>query len=213
MDANFWHQKWERNEIGFHRSTINPLLISHFNALALAKGSRVFLPLCGKTLDIGWLLANGYRVAGVELSEMAVRQLFIGLGITPQVTEQRNGMQYYQGENIDIFVGNLFDLSDEMLGAVDAIYDRAALVALPEAMRSQYAAHLLAITHTAPQLLICFEYDQTLMEGPPFSISAAEIQQHYASSYQLTLLARAAVPGGLKGQCAARENVWLLNKR
>lgn len=212
MDANFWHQKWERNEISFHCSTVNPLLISHFDALALAKGSRVFLPLCGKTLDIGWLLANGYRVAGVELSEMAVRQLFIGLGITPQVTEQRNGMQYYQGENIDIFVGNLFDLSDEMLGAVDAIYDRAALVALPEAMRSQYAAHLLAITHAAPQLLICFEYDQTLMEGPPFSISAAEIQQHYASSYQLTLLASAAVPGGLKRQCATWENVWLLNK-
>lgn len=209
MDANFWHQKWERNEIGFHRSTVNPQLINHFNALSLAENSRIFLPLCGKTLDIGWLLTHNIRVVGVELSEMAIRQLFIGLGIVPAVTEN-NGMQHYQAENIDIFAGDLFNLSGEMLGNVDAIYDRAALVALPGEMCHQYAAHLIAITHSAPQLLICFEYDQTLMPGPPFSISDTEIHQHYESSYELILLESEEVPGGLKGKCAAREKVWLL---
>lgn len=212
MDANFWHQKWEQNEIGFHRPTVNPLLISHFGALNLVKGSRIFLPLCGKTLDIGWLLANSYRVVGVELSEMAVRQLFIGLGVEPQVTKN-SGMQCYHAENIDIFVGDLFHLTATMLGPVDAIYDRAALVALPEAIRSRYTTHLMALTHKTPQLLICFEYDQTLLEGPPFSIGSAEIDRHYAASYELRLLESTEVSGGLKGECAARENVWLLKNR
>ncbi len=97
-----------------------------------------------------------------------------------------------------------------MIGSVDAIYDRAALVALPEEMRHRYTAHLMKITNKAPQLLICFEYDQTLMEGPPFSISDKEIDKHYSGSYNLTLILSADVSGGLKGKYLAKENVWLL---
>ncbi len=54
MQGNCWLQKWEKNEIGFHESEANPLLVEHFKELSLAKGSRIFLPLCGKTLDIAW---------------------------------------------------------------------------------------------------------------------------------------------------------------
>ena len=81
MDANFWHNKWANNEIAFHRSNANPLLVNNIKALALAEGSLIFIPLCGKTLDIAWLLSNGYRVAGVELVESAIKQLFAELGI------------------------------------------------------------------------------------------------------------------------------------
>lgn len=77
-------------------------------------------------------------------------------------------------------------------------------------MRDRYTAHLMTITHKAPQLLINYEYDQTLMAGPPFSISQAETQQHYGGSYDLTLISSMDMPGGLKGKCAAKENVWLL---
>lgn len=209
MDTHFWHQKWENNDIAFHQNTANPLLVDYFNALSLRKGSRVFLPLCGKTLDIPWLLANGYRVAGAELSKIAVGQLFAGLGLAPKITVI-GGIDHYSAENIDLFVGDIFDLSAKMLGPVDAVYDRAALVALPEEMRKRYTAHLLAITDKAPQLLICFEYDQNLMAGPPFSVSNEEVQQHYSGSYGLTLIASTTVPGGLKGKCPAQEHVWLL---
>ena len=99
-----------------------------------------------------------------------------------------------------------------MLGRVDAIYDRAALVALPEKMRNLYTAHLAEITNKAPQLLICYEYNQALMEGPPYSISNEEVIQHYRDKYDLTLIATPDVPGGLKGKCAAKENVWLLER-
>jgi len=211
MDANFWHSKWERNEIGFHTANANPLLIKHFDALALAPGSRIFLPLCGKTLDIHWLLAEGFRVAGAELSRMAVQQLFAELGVEPTVSRVGT-LDHYAAENIDIYVGDLFDLTSAELGPVDAIYDRAALVALPEAMRPRYTAHLTEIAGKAPQLLICFEYDPSQHEGPPFSIDGGEVRRHYEQRYSLTRLACVDVSGGLKGKCPAKESVWLLRK-
>lgn len=211
MDVNFWHQKWETNEIAFHQSEANPLLVKHFHALALAQGSRVFLPLCGKTLDISWLLANGYRVAGAELSKIAIDQLFAGLGMKPTISAL-GAVECYSAKGIDVYVGDLFDVSGTVLGPVDAIYDRAALVALPETMRTRYTAHLMEITDKAPQLLISYEYDQSAMEGPPFSVSNEEVRRHYGNHYEMTRLASTEVPGGLKGRCAATENVWLLRK-
>jgi len=167
MEPDFWHRRWEKNEIAFHESKVNPLLTACFDQLALPEGSCIFLPLCGKTLDISWLLAKGYRVAGAELSKMAIAQLFADLGIKPTITKAGKA-EHYRAPDIDIFVGDIFDLSAAMLGHINAVYDRAALVALPRKMRDRYAAHLMNITHKAPQLLICYDYDQSLMEGPPF---------------------------------------------
>ncbi len=212
MDPDFWHQKWERNDIGFHRAEANPLLVEYFGRLPARKGGRIFLPLCGKTLDIAWLLARGYRVAGAELSRTAVEQLFAGLGVEPGITETGEWSRY-SASGINIFVGDIFRLSGAALGPVDAVYDRAALVALPAEMRARYTAHLEEITAGAPQLLICYEYDQALAEGPPFSVSDEEVDRHYRAAYALTRLASVEVPGGLKGKCAAREKVWLLKGR
>ena len=209
MDTSFWLQRWETNNIGFHKSEVNPILVQYLKKLSLEEGSRVFVPLCGKTRDIAWLLSNGYRVAGAELIEMAVEQLFDELGVAPQISEA-GAVKHYSAQNIDIFVGNIFDVSGDRLGPVDAVYDRAALVALPEEMRHRYTAHLMEITSKASQLLISYEYDQTLMAGPPFSISNEEVNQHYKESYDITLVKSSNLPGGLKGKCAAQESVWLL---
>ena len=119
-------------------------------------------------------------------------------------------MRLYSAENIDIFVGDIFDLSAGMLGGVDAVYDRAALVAMPEQTRPRYAAHLVEITDGAPQLLVCYEYDQRLMDGPPFSVGQEEVKQLYSNNYDLKLIASIDVPGGLKGYSAVKESVWLL---
>jgi thiopurine S-methyltransferase len=209
MDASFWHQRWGNNDIPFHEREANPLLVKYFAALSLSKGSRVFVPLCGKTLDIHWLLSQGYRVAGAELSTIAIEQLFVELGMEPTVSSAGE-VDHYSATDIDIFVGDIFHVSREMLGPVDAIYDRAALVALPEELRKRYTVHVTAMTDNSPQLLICYEYDQSLMEGPPFSVSNEEVARHYKDKYDVTLMVSADVPGGLKGKCPARENVWLL---
>jgi thiopurine S-methyltransferase len=209
VDASFWHDKWQRNQIGFHEPQANPLLLAHFDSLSLRAGSRIFVPLCGKTLDINWLLARGQRVVGAELSEIAVQQLFAGLGVTPHATTVGK-LTRYSAADIDIFHGDIFDLSRGELGEVDAVYDRAALIALPELLRTRYARHLVQITNRAIQLLICVNYEQHLIAGPPFSVDAAEVARLYQGTYDLKLLGSVEVPGGLKGKCAAMEDVWLL---
>lgn len=212
MEPDFWHQRWAKNEIAFHEKNVNPLLRAHVQALSLPPDGRVLVPLCGKTLDIPWLLSQGWRVVGAELSPVAVRQLFDTLGVEPTVT-QAGPLERFQAEGLDLFVGDIFALTPQALGSVDAIYDRAALVALPAAMRLQYTAHLMMLTQKAPQLLICFDYDQSQLDGPPFCVNAEEVHRHYGDHYQVTLLSNTELPGGLKGRCAAQEQVWLLNQR
>ena len=211
MDPNFWHKRWEKNEIGFHQSAVNVLLSDHFSGLSLPQTSRVFVPLCGKTRDIAWLLSQGHRVVGVELSKLAVEELFVDLGVAPKISEQGELLRY-SAPGLEIFVGDIFELSGDLLGRVDAIYDRAALVAFPTEMRGRYGAHVAAITQLAPQFLICFEYDQAVMNGPPFSIDRQKVHDVYGAHYQIEPITNRDVAGGLKGKCPAQETVWHLVK-
>uniref|UniRef100_A0A2A4Z2U0 Thiopurine S-methyltransferase n=1 Tax=OCS116 cluster bacterium TaxID=2030921 RepID=A0A2A4Z2U0_9PROT len=207
MQADFWHKKWQDNKIGFHESAPNSLLTANFAKLNLAKASRIFLPLCGKTLDIAWLLSNEYQVVGAELSPMAIEQLFDQLKLEPHITTIGK-LQHYSATNIDIFVGDIFDLTNKMVGTIDAIYDRAALVALPETTRRHYTQHMIEISNNAPQLLICYEYDQSLRQGPPFSVSGEEIKSHYAKNYDIHLLEKSTAENAM----TAVENVWYLKQ-
>jgi len=210
MDPNFWHSRWENDQIGFHTKQANPLLVDFFAKLSIDKGSRVFVPLCGKTLDMHWLLNQGYHVIGAELSKKAIDQLFDELGIKPKISTI-DKLDHYSAEGIDIYVGDIFHLKGDMIGKIDAIYDRAALVALPLEMRKSYTNHLMKITNKAQQLLICFEYDQALMDGPPFSISEDEVKMHYEKYYSLQQLTKKTVEGGFRSGLPTTENVWLLN--
>ncbi|HSH85626.1 MAG TPA: thiopurine S-methyltransferase [Methylophilus sp.] len=210
MQHDFWHQRWQNQQIGFHLDAVNPLLAAHFQALNLQAGQRVFIPLCGKTLDIHWLLSQGIQVAGAELNQLAVDTLFAELGVTPTITEH-GSLRLYHAEHIDIFQGDFFTLDKGLLGDVDAVYDRAALIALPANMRIDYSQHLINLTASAPQLLISFHYDQSLIEGPPFNVSAEEVAAHYAQAYDIHLLADEILPTGLKGKFPAQEKLWFLN--
>jgi len=210
MEQEFWQTKWQARDIGFHKQHENPLLTQYLPHLKLQTGARIFLPLCGKTKDISWLNTQGYNIVGVELIETAVIELFEEMSVSPQI-EENSQFKIYQHNGITIFVGDFFQLTQSLLGPVDAIYDRAALVALPKLMRIDYVQHLIKITNMANQLLICFEYDQSKMGGPPFSINEDEIFNHY-SNYPPRLLTSQNVEGGLKQQCQSQENVWLLKK-
>lgn len=212
MDEIFWRQKWRTQSIPFHQQEANPLLTEHLGALSLAVGSRVFVPLCGKTRDMAWLLSQGYRVVGVEWVEVAVKQFFEEMGVEPNRSAD-GAMRRYRAEHVDLFAGDVFELTSEQLGPVDAVYDRAALVALPEDVRGRYAAHLQAITAYAPQLLLTYRYDPRQLDGPPFSIDAEEVDRHYGDTYDAERRASVAVPGGLKGVCPAAEEAWVLRRR
>ena len=188
MEHSFWHRRWQKNEIGFHESEPNKLMVRSIDALKLAPNSVVFLPLCGKTLDIGWLLSQGHQVVGIELEVLAVEQLFKQLDRVPEIQVINDDLTCYQGENITIYHGDILTLSKQQLGPEDAIYDRAAMVALPAEMRTKYCRHMLTIRPAINQLLIVFEYDQNQLTGPPFAISKSDIQSYYGQDYGVNLL-------------------------
>lgn len=209
MKNDFWLERWKSRNIGFHEGQVNQLLTEHWGNLNHDALARVFVPLCGKTHDIHWLLERGHRVAGAELSEAAIMELFEELGVTPRC-QAMGSLKRYSASTIDIFVGDIFDLDAAMLGTIDVIYDRAALVALPKQTRRRYARHLQNICVNAPQLLITFDYDQSQMPGPPFSVPDEEIAALYGKSNHLECLEKRSVPGGLKGKCKTLECAWHL---
>jgi thiopurine S-methyltransferase len=119
-------------------------------------------------------------------------------------------LQHYKADKLEVFVGDMFELSQAALGPVAAIYDRAALVALPADMRQRYAQQLMTISQCAPQLVICFDYDQAMLAGPPFAVDSKEMHKLYGHYYHLNCLKKQDVPGGLKRKCQATESAWLL---
>lgn len=211
MDKNYWLERWETNNIPFHLEQTNPNLLKYQQFFTAKTNNNIFLPLCGKTLDIKWLLSQNQNIIGVELSEKAVIELFENLGVNPKVNVLRD-MKLYYSRNVTIYVGNIFSLTKELIGNIDYIYDRAALVALPKEVRIKYTSHLMNITNSAEQLLITYNYDQTLMDGPPFSVSLHEIEGHYSKHYSIKILETLKIPNGLKGICPATEEIWYLKK-
>ena len=185
MDEGFWQARWQRNQIGFHRQDVNPSLIKHWPALQVPQGSCVFVPLCGKSLDLRWLADQGYSVLGVELVEKAVVDFFTEQKLTPDISQQ-GAFTRYSSANITILCGDFFALSASDLAVVDAFYDRAALVALPEDVRIRYAAHLVALLpQSCSGLLLTLYYPQTEMKGPPFAVAPKEVEQLFGQHFTL----------------------------
>ena len=187
MEPNFWHQRWENDKIGFHLGQVNPYLVQYWPDLGLHVGSRVFVPLCGKSLDMLWLAEQGHDVIGVEISPIAVRAFFEDNQLNPEVTQQ-GAFEIWSVDQITILLGDYFELSPAQLGEVEAVYDRASLVALPQEMRPDYVDHLNALCPSVPRLLITLDYDQACMGGPPFAVSNEEVQELYQDRSSLVLL-------------------------
>lgn len=185
MQADFWHQRWAANQTGFHQSQANADLQRFWPELGIGKGARVLVPLCGKSLDLVWLAEQGYRVLGVELSEKAVQEFFCEQKLTP-VISQRDAFKVYVCEGIELWCGDFFALRAEDVADCVALYDRAALVALPPAMRERYVAHLAsALPAECQGLLITLDYDQAKLDGPPFSVPDEEVRRLLAEVWTL----------------------------
>ncbi|MEL6829297.1 MAG: thiopurine S-methyltransferase [Pseudomonadota bacterium] len=209
MDQEFWQERWRTNRIAFHEKKPHQFLREHLKSLDLRKGDTVFVPLCGKSCDIDWLLSQGLQVVGIELNQQAIESVFDRLELAPRLSELGNLFRYEAG-GLVLYLGDFFDLSAEQIGKVHATYDRAALVALPEDMRPRYADHLASITERAPQLTIAYSYDQKQTPGPPFSVPARKIKRLYADAYHCVPLDSRLIQGPLATRCSGEENALLL---
>jgi thiopurine S-methyltransferase len=211
MDHEFWHQRWEQNQIGFHQQAINEYLSNHWAELGLAEGAPVFVPLCGKSLDLLWLLEQGHAVLGVELSEKAVADFF-----------QENALEYqrhphgpfvaFHTEDLRLLAGDFFALQEQDLDGICAVYDRASLIALPPEMRRDYARKMQALLPSGAHiLLITMQYQEGAMEGPPFSVSDAEVQALYGEGFEIQC--KGQWPGEGPRGIAVTETVYSLSRR
>ena len=190
MEEAFWQARWAQGQIGFHLQEVNPYLQQHWPSLSIAPGSQVLVPLGGTSLDMAWLAGQGLRVLGGELAERAVEDFFAEQGLQPEV-EQQGVLRLYRAAGVEIYCGDFFNVQAEHVAGCTALYDRAALIALPETMRARYVEHLAAILPgNCRGLLVSLEYAQEEMSGPPFSVSQAEIDARLSPYWQIELLAR-----------------------
>lgn len=211
MELSFWHERWERAEIGFHQQDINAQLQRFWNRLELPAGRRVFAPLCGKSQDLLWLAGEGYPVTGVEISPLAVEGFFQENHLRPHRWRE-GAFEVWEQDEIRILLGDFFALEPRHLTGVAGVYDRAALIALPPAMREGYARKLDAILPAGVRtLLVTLEYDQALLAGPPFAVAEPEIRALFGSGYEVEpLYARDALAE--ESRWRERGLTWLLEK-
>lgn len=211
VDHEFWLQRWREGRIGFHQDAVTPWLREYWPGLRLPPGSQVFVPLAGKSLDLAWLAAQGHDVLGVELSSLAVEQFFAEQRLAPQMRESRYGRHYRAG-NIELICGDAFGLDTDVLADCAAVYDRAALIALPPPLRQRYANQLYACLPPGCRgLLVTLEYPQQEKDGPPFSVSGREVRELYERDWDVAVLARhdilARQPGFIAEGVTALETV------
>ncbi|MBA1148183.1 thiopurine S-methyltransferase [Ectothiorhodospiraceae bacterium WFHF3C12] len=188
MDADFWNERWEKGETGWHEGRPNPYLVQHWERLALPPGSTVLVPLCGKSVDLLWLRERGAHAVGVELSGIAVRDFAEESGLTLNARRDGALTRHFTG-GLELWEGDIFDLSPGQLPAIDAVFDRAALMALPSRMRGPYARQLQRLAPAARAMLIVTTYSpQASDERPPFSVDADEIRAHFGETYRVEVL-------------------------
>ncbi len=199
MDQDFWLQRWQKGETGFHQEELNPYLGYFYGekgpALEKRQALKVFVPLCGKSLDMLWLSQNGYEVLGIECSEIAVKDFFENHNLEYKIVVDKPFTRYISEADaeghirIEILLGDFFDLESDDLQGVTDIYDRASMIALPKDMRQDYATKLTELQSSGIRaLLITLTYPDGEMEGPPFSISEEEVNEYYGENFKIDKL-------------------------
>jgi thiopurine S-methyltransferase len=190
MNPDFWLERWRAGRIGWHSERVMPLLAEHWPTLGLPRGARVLVPLAGKSLDMIWLAAQGYSVLGVELSPIAVEQFFSENRLEPVARDAPEG-RHFTAERIEIICSDVMTLDAAVLAGCSGVYDRAALIALPPAMRRRYAERLYGrLPRDGRGMLITLEYPQDQREGPPFSVDEEEVRELLDAQWDVELLER-----------------------
>ncbi|HEX3848283.1 MAG TPA: thiopurine S-methyltransferase [Steroidobacteraceae bacterium] len=191
MQPQFWHDRWRVGQIGFHQPKVEPELERHWPLLGLAPQSRIFVPLCGKTLDMVWLRARGHHVLGAEISALAIEAFCAENGVLARRRARGIGIDVFEAEGYLLYRGDLFALAPEDTLGVAGVYDRASLMSWPPEIRARYANAMTALTAAgAVTLLVVLEYDPAQMSGPPFSVSAADLDGLYARHHSIDELSR-----------------------
>lgn len=187
MDKTYWEDVWRNDDLGFHQPQVNKHLQRFWQRLQLTPASRVFVPLCGKSLDMDWLLSEGHEVIGADIAQEAQDQFLVTHQEPVRYTEENKLKLAWQGRLLFI-AGDILHMEPEMLRSVDAVYDRAALIALPHAVRQNYALFLAHCLKPGAKMLLITRQAPKEQLTPPFNVSAAEVDKLYSSNFRIEQL-------------------------
>lgn len=202
-----WRKRWQEGRIGFHLQQAHPALLRYWDALGIAKRTKVLVPLCGKSLDMRWLADEGYPVLGIECAPEAIEQFLVQRDTSVSRYRQADFTIARQG-SVELWCGDFFHLHIEQATEIGAFYDRASLIALPPATRQRYAFHLAQLVPPgAKGLLVSLTHSEGV-SGPPYSVPASEIESLLAANFSLTLLNE-----GKPDERGRTECVWALERR
>ncbi|RTK96201.1 MAG: thiopurine S-methyltransferase [Neisseriaceae bacterium] len=214
MQHEFWHERWQSNQIAFHQGKAHDLLTKYVDSLGDLLGKTILVPLCGKSLDLVYLVSRGANVIGCELSNKACVDFFTENSLEYEVINQ-GGFEVYVSKKIIIYCGDFFAIDFAKLPQIDFVYDRAALIALPITMRKQYADHLKKLK-SVKYLLITLSYPSDEEIGPPFSVSQKEVVELYSDKFMINELEKLEITNApnsrlfMQGIAQSTEAVYLL---
>ena len=178
-----WLEFWANNETDWHSDVVTQELEKYLGLLKLESGDTVFVPLCGKSLDMIYMLNRGFSVIGVEVSEIGIKQFFHENGLDFTIS-QVGEFDLYSAKNIEIYCGDFFSLTSKHLCGVKAVFDRKSLIALDRNLRQKYVKHLNDIISLGVRmLLITLQYPQHQMSGPPFSVDKSEVESLFSMAF------------------------------
>ncbi|WP_136252974.1 thiopurine S-methyltransferase [Onishia niordana] len=205
--SNEWISRWREGRIGFHREAEHPALVRHWPDLGVEAETTVLVPLCGKSLDMRWLAARSHPVLGIELASQAIEQ-FVAEGGESSRYRQGDFEVWRQG-NIELWCGDFFHFHTQQAADLGAFYDRAALIALPQATRQRYAFHLAQLLPPGARgILISLTRAPGDNAGPPYSVPADEVHQLFGANFEVSHL-----EDGEPEANGWQESVWALTRR
>jgi thiopurine S-methyltransferase len=186
QDNQAWLSMWRNDQIEFHQDAASRLLVNHWPRLGLADNSRVFVPLCGKSLDMLWLAQQGYDVVGVELSQVAVKAFFVENQIDYQ-RSRAGDFICWRSEHITILSGDFFQLTMAQLGHIDLVFDRASLTALNPAIRGLYVQHMHDILPAGQCPVYLLTVEDPDEQEQPFDIDR-ELLALYQTTFEIKVI-------------------------
>ena len=189
MEADFWHSCWDKEHIGFHQLDFHPWLET---IARLRLADKLLVPLCGKSLDMRYFSGQYRQILGAELSDLACQQFFAEQGLQPQITAQ-GPYQCYEADNYQLWQGDFFNLT--LPASPMDIFDRAALIALPEAMRPAYLTQLRRLMPSGRMFLLTLDFPAGEVQGPPFAISDDKVVEYFAFADKINKLAARDLTG------------------
>lgn len=176
MDVSYWKKRWLDGQTGWHENEVHPLLIKYYDFLSLSLKKHFFFPLCGKTLDLDWILSKNHTTTGVEASEIAIKEVENRLKVSFKKAAYQNFTKHTFG-NLTLMQGNYFDLDTTLIDPIDVVFDRGAFVAIHPNQRKKYIEmYNKLLTHESIILLVAYQYNENASTNPPYSLSELQIR-------------------------------------